>query len=176
MLISETHQQILPPDFTKNLKSVDVLESSPLSMECHVTGIPSPTISWYRDDQSIDSSPEFIITKINGTCCLKIRQAARHHSARYTCRANNPGGEAASSARITVVRKDTLISRLDPSPRNVLLLCILCVLLCQWLQPLNAQHEGEITVWGRGFPTSGLILLDRGKFCRYDAWLKLTCR
>lgn len=126
--ISETHQQILPPDFTKNLKSVDVLESSPLSMECHVTGIPSPTISWYRDDQSIDSSPEYIITKINGTCCLKIRQAARHHSARYTCRANNPGGEAASSARITVVRKETFTSRLEPGPQNVLLLCILCTL------------------------------------------------
>lgn len=144
--ISETHQQILPPDFTKNLKSVDVLESSPLSMECHVTGIPSPTISWYRDDQSIDSSPEYIITKINGTCCLKIRQAARHHSARYTCRANNPGGEAASSARITVVRKETFTSRLEPGPQNVLMLCTLPTL---WF--MHGMGRNNISKISRGW-------------------------
>lgn len=99
------HQQIVPPDFTKNLKSVDVLEDAPFAFECHVTGIPSPTISWYKDDINIDSSPEYVITKINGTCCLKIRKIGRHHGARYTCRAVNPGGEMASSARLNVVRK-----------------------------------------------------------------------
>ena len=103
--ISEMHQQIVPPDFTKNLKSVDVLEDAPFAFECHVTGIPLPTISWNKDDMNIDNSPEYVITKINGTCCLKIRKIGRHHSARYTCRAVNPGGEAASSARLNVVRK-----------------------------------------------------------------------
>ena len=102
---AETHQQIIPPDFTKNLKSVDALEGSPFAFECHVMGIPSPTISWFKDEISIDSSPDYVITKINGTCCLKIKRVTREHSARYTCRANNPGGEAASSARLTVIRK-----------------------------------------------------------------------
>ena len=99
------YQQIVPPDFTKNLKSVDVLEDAPFAFECHVTGIPSPTISWYQDDITVDSSPEYVITKINGTCCLKIRKIGRHHGSRYTCRAVNPGGEMASSARLNVVRK-----------------------------------------------------------------------
>ena len=103
--LSETHQQIIPPDFTRNLKSVDVLEGSPYALECHVMGIPSPTISWYKDEINIDNSPEYVITKINGTCCLKIKRVNNEHSARYTCRANNPGGEASSSARLTVFRK-----------------------------------------------------------------------
>ncbi|XP_060064415.1 titin-like, partial [Ylistrum balloti] len=101
--VRETHQQIIPPDFTRNLKSVDVLESGSFAFECHVTGIPSPTISWYKDDINIDSSPEYVITKINGTCCLKMRKVLRSHNARYTCQANNPGGEASSSARLTVI-------------------------------------------------------------------------
>lgn len=105
LAFSETHQQIIPPDFTKNLKSVDALEGSPFAFECHIMGIPSPTISWYKDEINIDNSPEYVITKINGTCCLKIKKVTREHSARYTCRANNPGGEAASSARLTVIRK-----------------------------------------------------------------------
>lgn len=102
---TETHQQIIPPDFTKNLKSVDVLEGAPFAFECHVTGIPSPDISWYKDDDNVDNSPDHVLTKINGTCCLKIRKILKHHGARYTCRAINPGGEAASSARLTVIRK-----------------------------------------------------------------------
>ncbi|XP_064598296.1 coiled-coil domain-containing protein 141-like isoform X2 [Liolophura sinensis] len=101
--VKETHQQIVPPDFTKNLKSVDVIEGAPFMFECHVTGIPSPTISWYKDEQNIDNSPDFVITKINGTNCLKIRSVAPSHGARYTCRADNPGGEAASSARLNVI-------------------------------------------------------------------------
>lgn len=101
----ETHQQIIPPEFTKNVKSLEVAEGSPLVLECHVVGIPSPTVSWYKDEINIDNSPEYIITKINGSCCLKVRQVAQHHAARYTCRAINPGGESSSSARITVISK-----------------------------------------------------------------------
>ncbi|BFZ21917.1 hypothetical protein BsWGS_24956 [Bradybaena similaris] len=105
LTVKETHQQIVAPEFTRNLKSQDLPEGTPHSFECHVTGIPSPTISWYKDEINIDNSPEYVITKINGTCNLKIRQLQPHHSARYTCRALNPGGEASSSARLNVICK-----------------------------------------------------------------------
>lgn len=95
----------MPPEFTKNVKSLEVAEGAPLVLECHVVGIPSPTVSWFKDEINVDNSPEYVITKINGSCCLKVRQAMTAHSARYTCRAVNPGGEAASSARISVIRK-----------------------------------------------------------------------
>eukprot|EP00106_Octopus_bimaculoides_P016754 XP_014784196.1 PREDICTED: titin-like isoform X3 [Octopus bimaculoides] len=100
--VKETHQQIIPPDIIKNLKSADILEGSPFTFECQITGMPTPSISWYKDDQNIDNSPDFVITKINGTCCLKIRKVTMQEGARYTCRANNAGGEASSSARLTV--------------------------------------------------------------------------
>lgn len=99
----------MPPEFTKNIKSVEVAEGAPLVLECHVVGIPSPTVSWFKDEINVDNSPEYVITKINGSCCLKVRQAMSTHSARYTCRAINPGGEAASSARISVIRKHSFL-------------------------------------------------------------------
>lgn len=82
------------------------MEGSPFTFECQITGMPTPSISWYKDDQNIDNSPDFVITKINGTCCLKIRKVTMQEGARYTCRANNAGGEASSSARLTVKRKE----------------------------------------------------------------------
>ena len=108
---TETHQQIYPPDFTRNLKSVDVPEGQPQVFECQVMGVPNPVISWYKDEICIDNSPEFVITKINGTCTLKIRQCRPYHAARYTCRALNPGGEASSSARLGVISKGDSLQR-----------------------------------------------------------------
>ena len=78
--------------------------------ECHVTGIPTPTVSWFKDDENIDNSPDYVITKINGACGLKIRKAVGEYSARYTCKATNAGGEAASSARLNVMCKPSNIS------------------------------------------------------------------
>ena len=83
-------------------------EGTQFMFECHVTGIPTPTVSWFKDDDNIDNSPDYVITKINGTCGLKIRKAATEHSARYTCKATNAGGEAASSARLNVMCKPCL--------------------------------------------------------------------
>ncbi len=83
--------------------------------ECHVMGIPSPTVSWFREDQNIDNSPDYIITKINGTCCLKIRKLDKSHSAQYTCKATNPGGETQSSATLNVISKLNLLLHLTYS-------------------------------------------------------------
>lgn len=107
----ETHKKIIPPDFSKHLSTTDAPEGTQVVFECHVTGIPSPTISWFRDDVNIDNSPDYVITQINGTCCLKIRKVTPEYSARYTCKANNPGGEAASSARLNVICKHQHMER-----------------------------------------------------------------
>ena len=104
-LVELAHQKVVPPDFSKHVKSQDIPEGSQLTLECHTTGIPCPSISWYMDDANIDASPEYIITKINGMCCLKVRKVLPEHAGRYTCKATNAGGEASSSARLTVISK-----------------------------------------------------------------------
>jgi titin len=101
--VKETHQKILPPEFVKQLRSTEAPEGTALMLECHVTGLPVPTISWFKGDQSIDNSSDYVITKINNSCCLKIRKLTKDHSSQYTCKATNPGGEATSSATLQVV-------------------------------------------------------------------------
>ena len=101
----ETHQKVVPPEFSKHVKSQDIPEGSQLTMECQVSGIPSPSISWYRDDETIDNSSDYVITKINGTCCMKVRKTTPDTSARYTCKATSKSGEASSSGRVNVISK-----------------------------------------------------------------------
>lgn len=116
---TETHQKIVPPDFSRHLRSVDIPEGTALTLECQVSGIPSPTISWFRDEESIDNSSDYVLTKINGTCCLKIRKTIKEqHSAQYTCKASNPGGETASSARVQVISKYTKFIQCDAKTNN----------------------------------------------------------
>ena len=105
LCIVETHRKVVPPEFSKHLKSQDVPEGTQFVLESQVAGIPSPTISWYKDDENIDNSPDYVLTKINGTCCLKVRRAVPQHGARYTCKATNTGGEATSSAKLNVISK-----------------------------------------------------------------------
>ena len=103
----ESHQRVTPPDFTKHLKSCDTPEGTQIVLECHVTGIPSPEITWYRDDTVLShAGTDYVITQVNGTCTLKIRRVCTQDSARYTCKAQNAGGEAATSARLNVISKD----------------------------------------------------------------------
>ena len=109
-VILETHKVIEPPDFNKHLRSSDVPEGTQFMFECQVMGIPSPTISWFKDDENIDNSSDYVITKINGTCCLKIRRVTKAFEGKYTCKATNAGGEAMSSAKLNVISTQIPIS------------------------------------------------------------------
>ena len=84
---------------------MDVPESSQFTFDCQVVGVPAPSVSWFKDDQCIDGSPDFVISNVNGYCTLKIRKVTTTYSARYVCKASNPGGEAASSAKLNVISK-----------------------------------------------------------------------
>ena len=95
----------MPPDFIKNIKSIDIPDGTQFFLECQVVGIPTPNISWFKDEENIDNSTDYVITQINGLCTLKVRKATQAHSAKYTCKAVNPGGDATSSATVNVISK-----------------------------------------------------------------------
>ena len=96
---------MVEPDFIRTLKSCDAFEGGPFVLECQVSGSPTPTISWYKENENVDSSAEYVITKINGTCTLRTKSSNVEHSGRYTCLAVNSAGEASSTARVNVIRK-----------------------------------------------------------------------
>jgi len=92
---------------SKPLKSSDAPEGTSLLLECYLTGIPYPTVSWFKDGVCIDSDPEYVITQGNNSgepCTLKIRRLDKSkHSGVYSIKATNPGGEVTSSATVNVI-------------------------------------------------------------------------
>jgi hypothetical protein len=88
----------------KPLHSADIPEGSSLTLECHVTGTPSPTISWFRGDQNIDRSPDYILSFVDGVCALRVRKVVKEqHGGEYTCKAANSAGDVATAARVQVI-------------------------------------------------------------------------
>jgi len=98
---------VVVPQLSKPLKSSDAPEGTSLLLECYLTGIPYPTVSWFKDGVCIDNDPEYVITTGNNSgepCTLKIRRLDKtKHSGVYSIKATNPGGEVTSSANVNVI-------------------------------------------------------------------------
>jgi Immunoglobulin I-set domain len=108
LFTSETLHRVTAPEFVQPLRAVDAPEGTSVMLECHVTGVPPPSVVWRRDNNVItETSPDYILTQSAGTCCLKIKRASKDHAGQYSCLATNPGGEATTSATLNVICKLT---------------------------------------------------------------------
>ena len=102
--VAETLKKEVSPEFSKHLRAVDAPEGTSVMLECHVTGVPPPSVTWQRNGDVIDvTSADYAVTQISGTCCLKIKRAAPQHAGQYTCKATNPAGSATTSATVSVI-------------------------------------------------------------------------
>lgn len=108
-VVVETRFKLVEPDFIRTLRSCDAFEGGPFALECQVSGSPTPSVSWYKENESVDNSSEYVITKINGTCTLRTKSSKAEHTGRYTCLATNSAGEASSTARVNVIRKNLCV-------------------------------------------------------------------
>jgi len=127
--VRETQRKVVKPEFSRPLRSADVPEGSALSLECHVSGVPDPTVSWYKDERSLEGCPDYVITKIDTLCTLKVRRLGKEHSGEYVCKAANSGGDSSTAARVQVlsIRKPQFTEFLKdtrvPEGNSVLLQC-----------------------------------------------------
>uniref|UniRef100_A0A8B9E6Z9 Ig-like domain-containing protein n=1 Tax=Anser cygnoides TaxID=8845 RepID=A0A8B9E6Z9_ANSCY len=79
------------------LKNKTVTEGESVTLECHISGHPPPTVTWYREDYKIESSMDFQITFKAGLARLVIREAFAEDSGRFTCTATNKAGSVSTS-------------------------------------------------------------------------------
>lgn len=86
----------------QGLKNVTVIEGESVTLECHISGYPSPKVTWYREDYQIESSIDFQITFQNGIARLMIREAFAEDSGRFTCSAVNEAGTVSTSCYLAV--------------------------------------------------------------------------
>jgi len=79
-----------------------------LVLECHVTGTPLPTVSWFQDQKQLDDDVVMAETGASKSSVM-VGRLRPEHSGEYLCRATNSAGQSVTSAAIRVVRMYLLV-------------------------------------------------------------------
>lgn len=77
-------------------------QGSQVRLDVRVTGIPSPTVKFYREGAEIQSSADFQILEDGGLYSLLIAEAFPEDSGTYSVTATNSSGRATSTAELLV--------------------------------------------------------------------------
>uniref|UniRef100_A0A3B5KA09 Ig-like domain-containing protein n=1 Tax=Takifugu rubripes TaxID=31033 RepID=A0A3B5KA09_TAKRU len=91
-----------PPNFVQRLQSSTVRQGSQVRLDVRVTGIPSPTVKFYREGAEIQSSADFQILQDGDLYSLLIAEAFPEDSGTYSVTATNSSGRATSTAELLV--------------------------------------------------------------------------
>nr|XP_033803021.1 striated muscle preferentially expressed protein kinase isoform X2 [Geotrypetes seraphini] len=90
------------PDFLKPLHDLDVVESKEVVLECQVTGLPYPTITWFHNGQKIESSEHCKMTQYKDVHRLVFSSVSHSHAGVYKSVISNKVGKAACYAHLYV--------------------------------------------------------------------------
>ncbi|XP_001920501.5 hemicentin-1 [Danio rerio] len=92
----------VPPEIQDDgqLLNLTVTLKQPLTLGCDAFGIPTPTISWTKDNRPVLETPGVYLQ--NGKRLLKIYRVQHDHAGRFSCTAQNSAGEAKREYTIEV--------------------------------------------------------------------------
>lgn len=92
-----------PPLFLKRFDEKKVPEKGVLRLEARVAGNPTPEISWFRNNERLETSPTVKQTFDGENIVLEIISAdSEIDSGDYKCVASNCVGKASHGAKVTV--------------------------------------------------------------------------
>ncbi|KAM9435570.1 palladin isoform 3-T3 [Clarias gariepinus] len=97
-----TDGSMAPPRFTQKLKSQEVAEGSPITLECRVTGNPQPLVRWFCEGRELHHCPDIQICQTGDLHTLVIAEAFEDDTGRYTCVASNALGADNTSAEVYI--------------------------------------------------------------------------
>ncbi|XP_035660917.1 striated muscle preferentially expressed protein kinase-like [Branchiostoma floridae] len=105
-LTDEEGEPMVHPEFQQKIKPCEVTEDDPARMDCKVTGVPEPEVTWYKDGVEITQDPEYqFLFEDEESMCLIVPVASKKHEGLYSCLAGNKLGQVACYARLTVKEK-----------------------------------------------------------------------
>ncbi|XP_061776430.1 obscurin isoform X3 [Nerophis ophidion] len=92
-----------PPDFVEILANCTAELGQTVKLACKATGIPKPTITWYKDGRIVEADPHHIIIEDpDGSCTLILDNMTAEDSGQYMCFATSSAGNASTLGKITV--------------------------------------------------------------------------
>ena len=84
-----------PPLFTHpQPREVDFLKSSKAKLSCNASGVPLPSITWFKDGNSLSSSS---VIGSKSYSILNFESVHPHDQGRYWCEANSTEGQSRSA-------------------------------------------------------------------------------
>lgn len=92
------------PVFVHPVSSCMVSHGEVARFHACVSGLPTPEISWFHNQQPVRPTKDvvFHFDQETNTATLIIVDAFSEHAGQYTCRACNSAGEASCTATLTV--------------------------------------------------------------------------
>ncbi|KAA0712681.1 EEF1A2-binding protein 1 [Triplophysa tibetana] len=90
------------PMFTVPLKKHASPEQYDCYMSCAVRANPTPRVTWYRNNISINANSNYYITNTCGVCSMLILRVGPKDNGEYKVVAENASGRAESTAQLTI--------------------------------------------------------------------------
>ncbi|TWW73805.1 Obscurin, partial [Takifugu flavidus] len=102
-----------PPDFEEILANCTAELGQTVKLACKVTGVPKPSIIWYKDGRPVEADPHHIIIEDpDGSCTLILDNMTADDSGQYMCFATSSAGNASSLGKITVQVPPRFVNKL----------------------------------------------------------------
>ncbi|KAL0978795.1 hypothetical protein UPYG_G00175310 [Umbra pygmaea] len=99
---SKTCNLLRPPKFLVPLKMHNAPQGYECYMTCAVRGDPTPHVTWYRDNISLNTNTNYLISNTCGVCSLLILRVGTNDNGEYTVVAENSLGRAECSTKLMV--------------------------------------------------------------------------
>lgn len=91
------------PVFTVPLKAHATPEKYECYMSCAVRGDPTPRVTWYRNNISLNANPNYYITNTCGVCSMLILRVGPKDNGEYKVVAENASGRAECATQLTIL-------------------------------------------------------------------------
>ncbi|XP_077879380.1 obscurin-like [Ictidomys tridecemlineatus] len=106
-----------PPEFEEELADCTAELGETVKLACRVTGIPKPTVSWYKDGKPVEVDPHHILIEDpDGSCTLILDNLTGVDSGQYMCFATSAAGSASTLGKILVQVPPRFVNKVRASP------------------------------------------------------------
>lgn len=95
----------VPPEIVKPLRDAHCVQNHNAKFECTITGIPKPTITWYKGAREIGNGSRYHIYSEGDVHHLVINDVFGEDADEYVCRAMNKGGVKSTRAELLIKSK-----------------------------------------------------------------------